>query len=88
MLQFLTEAVEKVREALTTNGEHRAPLADALKVAHDTIAALEARLSAVEQTIEAGFAEAGAVAAVVDPMLGAGGGAPAAPVQVETKPAA
>ncbi|KWH51817.1 hypothetical protein [Burkholderia cepacia] len=83
MLEVLKNAVSVAVEALTNNGEHRASLAAALKAAHDTVAALEDRVTALEQKIEAGFTAAGAVAAVVDPLIGGG-----APVQVETKPAA
>ncbi|AQQ17349.1 hypothetical protein [Burkholderia cenocepacia] len=83
MLEALKNAVTAAVEALTNNGEHRASLAAALKAAHDTVAALEERVTALETKIEAGFTAAGAVAAVVDPLIGGG-----APVQVETKPAA
>lgn len=83
MLEKFKNAVAEAVAALKNNGEHRASLVTALNAAHDTVAALEQRVAALEQKIEAGFTAAGTVAAVVDAVTGA---APA--VQVETKPAA
>jgi hypothetical protein len=81
MLEALKNAVSQAVAALKTNGEHRTSLAEALTAAHDYAASLEERIAALEQKIEAGFSAAGAVAAVVDPLI-------SGLTQVETKPAA
>jgi hypothetical protein len=81
MLEALKNAVSEAVAALKNNSEHRLSLADALTAAHDYAASLEQRIAALEQKIEAGFQAAGAVAAVVDPIV-------SGLTQVETKPAA
>lgn len=84
MLEALKAAVQKAVEALTSNGEHRPSVAEALTATHNYVTSLEDRVAALEKVIEAGFNAAGNVAAAVDPLIGAVTGA----VQVETKPAA